>query len=173
MRINGFNGVAAVLGLLLAILVLGYVLFHNPHQKLHESIFKTAENIRAYYRDQPNYWKLSTDLAKEAGLADDVLLEQSEYIWHVGEGANGDTAMPNDGSFDIVLKNLGKSACINLSEMDVNPNQQLGLQKITVKNDENNVEFVWGNEDYPLPISRYSTRRICSPNGNTVIWTFQ
>ena len=172
-RINGVNGIVAVLGLLLAIVVLGYVLLHNPHQKLHEAIFKTADNIRAYYRDQPNYWKLSTDLAKEAGLADEVLQKQSEYIWQIGEGANGETAMPNDGSFDIALKNLSKSACINLSELTISPSQQLGLQKITIKNDENSVEFMWGDEDHPLPILHYATRRICSPNGNTVIWTFQ
>ena len=80
-RINGVNGIVVVLCLLFAILVLCYVLFHNPHRELHEAIFKTAENVRAYYRDQPSYWKLSTDLVKEAGLADSALLEQSKYIW--------------------------------------------------------------------------------------------
>ena len=57
----GFGGVALAVCLLFALIALSYVLFHNPHQDLHNQIFKTAENIRNYYRDQPSYWKLSTE----------------------------------------------------------------------------------------------------------------
>ncbi len=172
-RSQSFNGLIIALCLLLAVIALSYVLFHNPHKDLHSAIFKTADNIHNYYRDQPNYWKLSTETATAASLVDKKLLEQTKYDWKIGQGAQGDTSMPNDNSFDIALNKLNKSACINLSELSVSKKQQLSLQKITVINDAGNTEFSWGNEEHPLPIDRYATRRLCTPDGNTVIWTFQ
>jgi len=173
MRVTSANGIIIALCLLFAVIALSYVLFHNPLRDLHASIFKTADNIRSYYRDQPNYWKLSTDMAKEASLVDKYLLEQSEYQWRIGQGENGDTVMPNDNSFDIALHKLSKSACINLSESPIDNAQLLGILKIIVSNENGITEFMWGNDENPLPIKLYTTRHICSPAGNTVIWTFQ
>lgn len=171
-RSQNLNGIVIALCLLLAVIALSYVLFHNPHKDLHSAIFKTADNIRNYYRDQPNYWKLSTETATAASLVD-KMLKQTKLVWHIGEGAKGDTAMPNDNSFDIALSKLNKSACINLSELAISKKHQLSLQKITVINDAGSTEFSWGDEEHPLPIDRYATRRICTPDDNTVIWTFQ
>lgn len=171
-RAQSLNGVVIALCLLLAVISLSYVLFHNPHKDLHTAIFKTADNIRDYYRDQPNYWKLSTETATAASLVDKGL-KQTKFVWHIGQGAKGDTAMPNDNSFDIALNKLNKSACINLSELAISKKHQLSLLKITVTNDAGSTEFAWGDEDHPLPIDRYATRRLCTPDGNTVIWTFQ
>jgi hypothetical protein len=170
---QNFNSIAIVFCLLFAIITLSYILFHNPHKDLHEAIFRTADTIRNYYRDHPSYWKLSTKTAQEDNLVDKYLQQHSEYIWHIGQGAKGETAMPNDNSFDIALNKLSKSACINLSELPVTKYNQLGLQKITVINDDGRTEFSWGNEDDPLPIKRYATRKVCSAAENTVIWTFQ
>ncbi len=172
-RPQSLNTVVVVLCLAVAVMALSYILFHNPHKDLHAAVFKTADNIRDYYRDQPSYWKLSDETAQDASLIDKDLLNQSEYAWHIGEGDKGETAMPNDGSFDIALNKLSKSACINLSELPISKKQQLGLQKITIVNDGGRTEFVWGDNDNPLPIKRYDTRRICTAAGNTVIWTFQ
>ena len=166
------SGVALALFLLFAMIALSYVLFHNPHQDLHKQIFKTADNIRNYYRDQPSYWKLSTETAQNDNLITDELLKHKEFVLKIGQGPNGDVSMPNDSSFDIVLANLSKSACINLSEFSVDKSQQLGLQKITLINDESLTEFDWGG-DNPLPIRRYATRNLCQPTGNAVIWTFR
>lgn len=172
-RKQSLNGIIIALCLLAAVITLSYVLFHNPHKDLHDAIFKTADNIRNYYRDQPSYWKLSTETAIDASLVDKGLLEHKKYAWTVGQGAKGETSMPNDESFDIALNKLGKSACINLSELSVDKMQQLGLQKITITNDAGNTEFAWGDDNHPLPIDRYATRRLCTPDGNSVIWTFQ
>ena len=166
-----FSGVALAICLLFAVIALSYVLFHNPHQGLHEQIFKTAENIRGYYRDQPSYWKLSTETAKEDGLIPADLLKRKDFTLKVGQGKNGDVSMPNDNSFDIVLQNLTKSACINLSELSVTKLQQLGLQKITIVGNMI-TEFDWGG-DNPLPIKHYATRKLCQPTDNTIIWTFR
>lgn len=170
---QNINGVAIVFCLLFAVIALSYVLFHNPHRDLHESVFKTADTIRSYYRDHPSYWKLSTDTAKDDNLIDAILQQQSDYVLHIGHGAKGETAMPNDNSFDIALSKLNKSACINLSELPISKNNQLGLQKITIMNDDGITEFSWGDEDDPLPIKRYSTRKLCSAAENTIVWTFQ
>jgi len=166
------GGVLGAVVLLAAVVVLSYLLFHNPHQGIHEQIFKTAENIRGYYRDAPSYWKLSTETAQEDNLIAADLLKQKNIVLKIGQGKDGEVSMPNDNSFDIALKNLSKSACINLSELSVSKLQQLGLQKITIISDGIITEFTWGGEN-PLPIKRYATRKICNAADNIVIWTFQ
>lgn len=172
-RVNGFNGVIMLICLLFAVIALSYVLFHNPHQDLHEQVFRTAENIRSYYRDQPSYWKLSTETAKEDSLITPDLLKYAKQDLRIGQGQQGEISMPNDNSFDIVLGHLNRSACINLSELAISRQQQLGLQKITVINDEGRSEFVWGDDQHPLPIRRYMTRKLCAADENTLMWTFQ
>lgn len=166
------SGILSAIGVLLAVIILSYLLFHNPHQNIHKQIFKTAENIRSYYRDAPSYWKLSTATAKEDNLIAADLLKLKNTVLVIGQGKDGDISMPNDISFDIALKNLSKSACINLSEFSVSKLQQLGLQKITIYSDDIITEFSWGGEN-PLPIKRYATRKICKATDNIVIWTFQ
>ena len=171
-RIRSFSGVAAAICLLFALIALSYVLFHNPHQDLHTQIFTTAENIRSYYRDRPSYWNLSTESAKDDNLITEDLAVYGERL-RIGQGEDGEPSMPNDSSFDIVLKKLNKSACINLCELTINRKQQLSLQKIVLINDNGRTEFTWGDEQHPLPIKRYMTRNICAVDNNTVIWTFQ
>lgn len=168
----GIGGIAFGLFLILALMILSYALFHNPHQTIHAQIFKTAENIRHYYRDRPSYWKLSTESAKDDRLIAEDLLRHKDFKLLIGQGENGDISMPNDISFDITLKNLNKSACINLSEFSIAKSEQLGLQRITIINDEGRTEFAWGEKN-ALPIKRYTTRHLCVPNGNIVLWTFQ
>ncbi len=166
------SSVAFGVFLLIACATLSYALFHNPHQEIHTQIFKTAENIRHYYRDQPSYWKLSTQSATEDKLITADLLKQKDFKLLIGQGQNGDVCMPNDIGFDIVLKNLSKSACINLSELTVSKSEQLGLQKISIINSERQTEFAWGSEN-PLPIKRYATRKLCASSGNTLVWSFK
>lgn len=165
---------AIVFVLFVGLILLSYSVFHNPHQRLHEDIFATADKIRNFYRDEPGYWKLSTESAIQNSLFGSELADyKDEFAVTVGEGLNGDMGMPYDASFDIALKHLNKSSCINLSEFPVAKEQQLGLQKITIINKENTVEFLWGDEKNPLPIAKYATRNICQMSDNAIIWTFQ
>ena len=153
---------------LIALIGLCYFLFHNPYKDLHSQILSTSERVRIYYRDQPGYWKLSTDFAKQNDLIKVDLAQYKNYDLAIGSGIDGDMIMPGEQSFNITLKHLNKSACIGLSEMPIDQNVQLGLQKITI----NNTEFSWGEKN-ALPIGKYKTRDICQPTDNIIIWTFQ
>ncbi|MBR1601635.1 MAG: hypothetical protein IJ677_08695 [Alphaproteobacteria bacterium] len=168
-----YNGLIIVISLILALITLCYVLLHNPYQKLHEQIFQTAANIRSYYSDRPSYWKLNTETAIDDMLVGDELLKHSEYDFKIGIGADGDTALPSDITFDIVLSGVNKSTCIGLVEAKVTPNQQLGLQKITVINSDETIDFEWGDAKHPLPITKYAARNVCKPTQNTILWNFK
>ena len=171
-KFHNYNGLALIISLLFALIALCYVIFHNPYKELHEQIFQTAEHVRKYYSDQPGYWKLNTQSAINDRLVGDKLLK-SEYAFKIGIGADGETGMPSNNSFDIALSGLNKSSCIGLVEAEINKDQQLGLQKITIINSLGSTDFVWGDNNQPLPVVKYTTRNICQPKENTVLWTFQ
>lgn len=171
-KLNGYNGIILVVSLFVALCVLAYLLLHNPYQSTHEQILRTADNIRKYYSDRPGYWKLATQSAIDDRLVVDDLLSQSDFELKIGIGADGDMAMPSDTNFDIALKKLNKSSCVNLIEAPLSKTEQIKLQKITVINSSDTTEFEWGNEEHPLPISKYKFRSVCQPADNTVIWTF-
>ena len=170
-RLNGYNGIVVAFALLMALCILSYLLLYNPYRDTHEQIFKTADNIRKYYADRPGYWKLSTQSAIDDRLITDEL-KQKDFEVKIGEGDEGDMAMPSDADFDIALKNLNKSYCIGLVEFPVNKEQQLGLQKISIINAKGTTDFTWGDEQHPLPVAKYSARKVCEPSGNAVLWTF-
>ncbi len=159
--------------LLVAVLAcLSYVLLHNPHQQIQRDIFASAQKIHSFYRDHPGYWRLSTNTAKEDKLVVGTLLKNKEFDVRIGQGLDGDTSLPSDLNFNIVLRHLNKSACINLSELPIDDDGRLILQKITLINDNTTTEYAWGGEN-SLPIARYSMRQKCQPTENTLVWTFQ
>lgn len=172
-RLINSNGIIVIISLLFALIALCYVLMHNPYQSLHEHIFQTADKVRNFYRERPGYWKLSTQSAQEDKLISDELLNYKEFDLKIGIGSDGDMAMPSDTTFDIVLAHLNKSSCISLAEAKIDEQHKLGLQKITIINTNGTTEFSWGDDDYPLPIAKYSARNICQPAENTILWTFQ
>jgi len=172
-KFNNFSGLIIVTSLLLALLTLCYVLLHSPYKKIHSQVFQTADNIRRYYRDQPGYWKLDTKSAIDDHLVEPELIRLKEYSVKIGIGVNGDMAMPSNLNFDIVLSHLNKSSCIGLVEANIEREQQLGLQKITVINSEKSTEYTWGDEKHSLPVKKYSARNVCKPTENTIVWNFQ
>jgi predicted signal transduction protein with EAL and GGDEF domain len=68
-------------------------MFHNPYKDLHTQIIATSDMIRSYYRDQPGYWKLSTDFAKENGMVKIDLNQYKDYEVAIGSGDNGDVVI--------------------------------------------------------------------------------
>ena len=100
------------------------------------------------------------------------MLKYKEYNIQIGQGSSGDAGLPSDMSFDITVKNLNKSACISLSEMNLKDEDKLTLMKITITNEQNTAEFSWG-EEHKLPIANYSSRAYRTASGNTIMWTFQ
>ncbi len=170
-RISYRKGIM-LLVLLLAFVGLGYIMKSNPHQNLQQGVMQSAKKIHDYYRDQPGYWQLSTNTAKEDGLIATELLQYTEYDVQVGQGLEGESGLPSDLSFNIVLKNLNKSACINLSEMPIDINSRLLLQQIQIINSAQQVVYTWGGNP-ALPIGKYWARHICEPRNNMIVWTFQ
>lgn len=171
-KFSSQGGLITITVLLLVMIVLCYFFMRNPYRKVHEQIFQTADNIRSYYADRPGYWKLSTKSAIDDRLIAEDLLEQKDFKINIGEGAEGDMAMPSDNDFDISLGGLNKSFCIGLTEATINNNRQLSLQKITIINKKGTTEFAWGDEDHPLPIKKFSMRNVCMPTDNKILWTF-
>ena len=171
-RLNGIAGFIVLALLVVVCVSLSVLLLSNPHKDLHQKIFDMAGSVRTYYRDQPGYWKLSTQSAIEDGLVPQELQNYKEYDIQIGQGVEGAAGLPNARTFDISVKHLNKSACISLSELDVSKEQQLALAKITILNEKGSAEFVWGG-DLPLPIRKYSAREYCQPLDNVIIWTFE
>lgn len=170
-KFGSMNGFYVLFSIVLAFLALSYILMHNPHKALHDAVFTTAEKVHQYYRDQPGYWKLSTQNAKNQNLYKNFE-KYAEYDIQIGQGLNGDLGLPSNLSFNIVLKHISKSACINLSELPMSDEHKLLLQKITIINqNQDSHEFSWGEKD-GLPMSKYAARNLCSPVENTLIWTF-
>lgn len=172
-KLNGLLGGGILFILLICCFFLWFSLLHNPHKELHDKIFTLAEQVHNYYRDRPGYWKLSTETAVQDGLLkDDMLNNYREYDIKIGQGTDGESGLPSDMSFNIAVKNLNKTACISLSEMNVPLNRQLLLMKISIINETGITEFSWGGE-HTLPVAKYSARNLCQPLGNTLVWTFQ
>ena len=167
-NIKYFHRMLFCLGLVLALMFLYYILMRNPYKVLHEQMLATADTVRSFYRDQPGYWKLSTETAHQNDLIKIDTETYGNFDLSIGSGANGDMVMPGNMQFDITLKHLNKSACIGLSEMPIKSDEQLGLQKITI----NDTEFSWG-EQHSLPIGKYKTRDICQSAENIITWTFR
>ncbi|MBQ9035177.1 MAG: hypothetical protein IJ099_04360 [Alphaproteobacteria bacterium] len=161
-----------ILAILLAVIGLKTILPYNPHQNLQAAIMESAAKVHSYYRDRPGYWQLSTNTAKEDGLIAPELLRFAEYEVQIGQGLNGESSLPSDYSFNIVLKHLNKSACINLSEAEIDAEAKLILQQITLINLKQNITYTWGGNNL-LPIAKYSMRKICDAAENTLVWNFQ
>lgn len=171
-KTNGYYGAGILAVVLTACFVLIYLLMHDPYKDLHNRIFEIAGKVNNYYREKPNYWKLSTDSAKEDNLIGDIKTKYAKYDFSVGQGQNGEISMPSDVSFDIALKHLSKSACIALSEYQIPEEKRFSLIKITINADGKITEFSWGAEP-KLPVKKYAARNVCSAKENAVIWTFQ
>lgn len=172
LKANGYFGVAVIIAIISVCFGLLYFSLHNPYKDLHTRIFSIAEKVNNYYREKPGYWKLTTASAEEDNLISNIRSKYAEYDFSIGQGVNGESGLPNDITFNIVLKNLGKSACIALSEYPLNEEQKLYLLKISIVTEGKITEFSWGQEP-KLPIKKYGARNICSANKNTLIWTFQ
>ena len=157
--------------LIVAAVGLFFLCTRNPYQDIQQNIMQSAAKIHSYYRDRPGYWQLSTNTAKEDGLLVQSLWQYAEYDIQVGHGTNGESSLPSDMSFNIVLHHLNKSACINLSEAAIDADTRLILRQITIINNKQKTEYSWGGNP-SLPIKKYEARDNCDISENTVVWSF-
>lgn len=164
---------------LIALLILVMFAVPSSDQKISaaaDRVMVLAENVRSAYRNKPNYWGLNTQTAIKEGVVPANMLNKglvingigSEVL--IGQGENGDAAMPGTSGFDIIYKYINKKACILLLSYHFSDQQKLGLRSITLVNSKN-TEFSWGAEN-PLPVEIHQARQLCEAQ-NTIIWSFE
>ncbi len=163
----------------LFIILLGYVACSHNQRKISlniDNIFNIAKDIRLSYSDKPDYWGLSTDSVVKNGVINSKFISQNKIFLDknkeifVGFGINSNPVLPQQKSFDIVLKNLNKAECISYLEANISQQNQVNLSKISVIN-SNQYTFNWGDKTYALPIKKYIGKDVCSEENNAIIWS--
>lgn len=165
----------------LFIAVMGVYLISNSKGIVHkniEEIFQISDEIRGYYVNKPDYWKLSTAEVIRNGMIsskfiinEKIMLSGKKEIF-VGSGINADPVMPLTQSYDIVIKNLGKSECISFVEYALDENRLASLLQIGIYNDTGDTLYEWGGAN-TLPVEKNSSIKYCTPSGNTVVWSMK
>lgn len=149
-----------ILILLLIAVFLGGLFFiseKNPKVDLAvREIFKLSEEIRQEYKLRPDYWGLRIENVENV-LGKNIV---------VGQGFEGNAAMPGAKSFDIVFFDLNRNECQAMSGFSLNKVDNLGLISISINSDEN--EFGWND----LPIKSSDSARLCSDT-NKILWRFE
>ncbi len=138
-----------------------------------------AQNIINHYSTSPSYWGLSTSevIAKKL-YTYDMNIKNGKLIGYfgnnveVGADSRGSVVMPTSKNFVIAYNSLNKKQCIGLGSHKFNKNFWLKVNKITIKNDNINQDFLWGHKDYELPINGRKLKDLCQDNNNSVIMHF-
>ena len=141
-------------------------------------IFQISDEIRGYYIGKPDYWMLSTDkIIKEKVISNNfisngkIVLSSGKKVF-VGDGIDASPVMPMYQSFDIVIKDINKSECINFVEYPLDEDKIVSLQKISIYNSNSDISYEWGG-DNPLPVKKYSSKSHCADFGNNIIWSIK
>ncbi len=163
----------------LFIILIGYFSCTYNQRKINLNIiniFSIANDVRLSYSDKPDYWGLSTEyiiknkIINSKFLVDNkILLNPAKEIF-IGSGINASPLLPQQKSFDIVLKGLNKAECISYIEANITADNQVNLSNISLINTKE-YTFSWGDKTYPLPISKYIGKDICNDVNNTIIWS--
>ena len=162
------------------ILAVTIYLATKPNKKLiaaANEVVSLSEEVRRYYHNRPDYWRLNTETVIREGIAPQEMIFDGKIKSALGNevlagsGFDGAMIMPGTRSFDVIYKNLSKKDCIALASYPYNEKQKLGLLSITIKNGENVSNFTWGGEN-KLPISADSAKSHCG-NGSDISWSFE
>ena len=164
----------------LLIVLLGYFGCTYNQRKIASnliSIFDIAKEVRLSYSNKPDYWGLSTEYVIKNKLISHkfinngkILLEKNKEIF-IGSGVDANIILPQQKSFDVVLKDLTKAECISYLEAYITPENQVNLSKISVFNSKEYI-FNWGDSVYSLPIKKYIGKDICADVHNSIVWSF-
>ncbi len=144
------------------------------------SIFAISDDIRHYYSDKQDYWKLSTKYVIDNAIInnnlvdikdDKINLKNGQSIL-IGYGINAEVIPLGSDTFEITMPNLNKSKCIAYLESEISSENLIKVTKISINNADTYLSYSWGG-DNNLPIKKYSSRKICSKNNNTITWTLK
>lgn len=161
------------------ILLIGVILcLQRPSSEIvqaNKDIMTTAEKIRTYYRNRPDYWGLDGKMAISNNLYTGTLTNNQIFnglnkAIVIGSDINGSTVMPGQRSFVIGYRDLNKKECVELSSFRWQEEDKLGLLSLSLQNGEGVYEFSWG--DKGLPLSHSKAKQYCKEN-NHLLWTFE
>jgi len=161
------------------ILLVGIILcLQRPRLEIIEAnkeIAKMAENIRAHYRNRPDYWGLNNgEVIKKnlyAGkMNNNQIIGKLNKVIIVGGDAKGGQVMPGQRNFMLGYQKLNRAECEQLASFRWTEESKLGLISLTIENNAGTYEFSWGNKG--LPLSRSRAKRHCGEE-NSIFWTFE
>ena len=142
-------------------------------------VFTITDSIRQHYIGKPTYAGLSTDYVISEKIVDNRFIRDGKVIIGkninvlIGKGKNASPLMFFDNSFDIIAKDISKVDCISLVEANIQEENIVKLQKITVINAKGEFSFQWNDGQYSLPVKKYSAKDICNNGENVVIWSVE
>ena len=144
-----------------------------------QQIVELSQNIIKHYQTSPSYWGLSSsEIIGKKMYADNMNIENGKLIGYfgniveVGADEKGNIVMPTSKNFVIAYNGLNKKQCIGIGSHKFNKSFWLKVIKMTIKNDTNTQDFLWGHKDYELPIKRKKLEDLCQKDGNSVIIHF-
>lgn len=155
----------------------------NKEAKKYETagtqIAEMLQKIIKHYQASPSYWGLSSSEVIDKKLyTENMSIKNGKIIGYfgniveVGADNNGSMVMPTSKNFVIAYNGLNKKQCIGLGSHKFNKDFWFKVNKITIKNDINNQDFLWGAKDHELPITREKLENLCQNNNNSVIIHF-
>ena len=164
---------------LVIIVLIGVMMcFQRPSEQsvaANKEMLETAEKIRAFYRNRPDYWGLNGNEAVKnqlftAKINNNQLLNSLNKKIIIGADSEGTTVMPGQKSFAITYLDVDKKECIELASFSWKAEENLGLLSMMIQNDGQNYEFSWG--DKGLPLSQGRAKQFCHEKNN-IMWLFE
>jgi len=164
---------------LVAIVFIGILLcLQRPAGEIiqtNKELLSTADKIRSFYRNRPDYWGLNTQevIANKlyvGQIENDKLINALGKEVVVGSDVEGTNIMPGQRSFVISHLKATNKECIELAAFRWQEEGKLGLISFSIQNDSGDYEFSWGNKG--LPLSRSRAKQYCKEENN-LLWTFE
>lgn len=163
----------------IAIFVFVNIKENKIYKKAEEQIIELSQNILKSYKIRPDFWGLSTNEVINKKLythnmkaENNKLIGYFNNIVEIGADDNGNIVMPTEKHFVIAYKDLTEKQCFGLLSQKFNKTFWLTINKITVKNEINSQDFIWGDTSFALPISRESLKKSCVSKKNTITLQF-
>ena len=171
---------AKVAAVLVLVTLLGWgtsCMMQNNIRPAARQLIRLVEIVHRNFQTKPDFWRLDTNWLIDNNMVPHEMLKGSQIVNAlgkqvlVGNGPEGQMLMPGARSFDIIYKDLSKRECVALAAYEFPQAQTLGLISLTIVNDDETKNLVWG-EKSGLPLSTDDAAKICR-NNNVLMWNFE
>lgn len=143
-------------------------------------IVKLVQNIRAHYRNRPDFWGLSTKevinkkiYPLDMTVHDEILTGYFANPVEIGSDSEGTPVMPTVRNFVVAYKGLSKDQCIGLAANRFEQNFWLGVTGIEIESSKGRQLFEWSSKEFGLPAAKSVLKRFCATKNNTIIFKFE